>query len=298
MTTTAPSESIWRSEVVRTIPVVACWGLSRLAVLSVAVTTVGRLRRSLMGDVRLYRLWAHQLAHRGVRASDHRWQYPAGAALVFRGIGAVSGYFPLAFVVAMTACDALILVLLLTTPGRRGIHGAWYWVAALPLLGPISWFRFDLVPTACAVAAVRFGARRWLAGALIGLGIGVKLWPMGLLAGLPRRAYVAVVPAVLVGTALALNPWGDPTLFLHNQDSRGLQVESVLATPWIIGQALGRPMHHASSFGSQQLLIATRGISALSIATTIAGLLAIQLAVRRTSWPAAWPAAVFCSSWS
>ena len=58
--------------------------------------------------------------------------------------------------------------------------GAWYWVCGVPLLGPVTVGRFDVVPVALSVAALCVTGRGGVRGALTGAGAAVKVWPVTL----------------------------------------------------------------------------------------------------------------------
>lgn len=128
---------------------------------------------------------------------------------------------------------------------RRGNPRATlFWLAFAGASGPIIWFRFDLVPAALVVwACVWLSTRPRVAGALVALGAAVKLWPA--LFALPmaaprplgptrgrRRAVSFLVAGFLLGmSSLLLAGWDRSVAPLVWQRERGLQMESVPATP-------------------------------------------------------------------
>ncbi len=196
------------------------------------------------GDLALYEFWAEQIRSTGAMPDAVTWMYPPLAAFVLLLVGALPGPFGAGFVVLMLLVDLAVLAMLLQACRREGAHpaGAWAWLVLVPLLGLIGWARLDLLPVAAAAGALLLGARRpVVAGVLAGLGTAVKGWPvvLGLLfLRRPRWVGAAVVTgsAVAVVSTVALaGTWE----FVANLSGRGIQVESVMALPWTLQQALG-----------------------------------------------------------
>lgn len=130
-------------------------------------------------------------------------------------------------------------------PAARVTAGAWWWVAATVALGPVAVARLDGVVAPLVVVALCTALTRpALASALLVFGGWVKVAPgvllVALLAATRRPGRVlgaaAATTVVVVGGALLLGA-GDRVLgFLQAQDSRGLQVESVAATPFSLAR--------------------------------------------------------------
>jgi hypothetical protein len=169
------------------------WAASRaLCVLLVAYPHLLGAQQDVLGDVHLYEVWGHGLVHgAGLPTGDSRWQYPPGAAVVLAlpsAVAAVCGLSYLAgLVVLLLAVDAGLLAGLRRW---RGPSAGRFWVIGLLALGPVAFARFDLVAAALAAAALYAVARRRLALAGVGLGLGglVKIWPVVLV--LPVVAYL------------------------------------------------------------------------------------------------------------
>ncbi len=190
-------------------------------------------------DVNTYEGWSNWIASTGLMPQEETWQYPPGAAYLFLipRLGPLE-YKP-SFAVLMLIVD-LIGFWLMTVLARREHRdaGVWIWLLGMPLLFAFPLLRFDLVPTVIAIAALLVVHRRpaWF-GALVGLGAMIKVWPAFVLfAEWDRRrllrsvaAAVAVVAAIFAVSQIA---FGDQTAFIDNQKDRGLQIESVAATPW------------------------------------------------------------------
>jgi hypothetical protein len=105
----------------------------------------------------------------------------------------------------------------------------------------------------------RAGRGTWnVRGALLGLGAVVKVWPVVLLAGLPggrrglRALVSAVVCAVVVCGLLAVALPGAFS-FLKHQSSRGIEVEAVFASPFMVASWFGYPVSTVHEDGNFQL---------------------------------------------
>ena len=209
-------------------------------------------------DVGNYEAWSHFLtAHRAMPGGES-WQYPPGAAWLMLAPRLWPGGYGGAFVGLMLLFDLAALGLLALL-GRRGgsYRGVWVWLLAMPLLGTFSLLRFDLVPTAIAIAALLVIHRRpgWF-GALAGLGAAIKVWPVVLLFGeWDRRRLLVAVAAAAAVLALVFGvsalAFGDPASFLGAQGGRGLQEEAVGTLPWqlkaiVSGDLPQRAIHYGA----------------------------------------------------
>ncbi|MGV8978882.1 MAG: glycosyltransferase 87 family protein [Cellulomonas sp.] len=198
-------------------------------------------------DVDLYRYWMWLGDHLGqwpVLSSD--WVYPAGAIvpmLIPAAASTTNGHtYALAWCAMVMALDALAVVVLLRH--RRSTAGVWWWMAFMVLLGPVSMGRLDaiIVPVMIVALAVllsrpRLAAALLTAGAWIKVAPGAILIPLVLVTRRPWRD--VVVPAGLVSVFIVLEVavgggTSHLTSFLTEQGTRGLQIESVGATPWVL----------------------------------------------------------------
>ena len=208
------------------------------------------------GDVGIYQWWyACCLSHGRFPLADPMWQYPPGAALVFWLPGHLPGGYVNSFVFLAIGCD-LATTVMLGARGRRGGSqaGAWYWVCGVPLLGAVTVTRFDTVAVALSVAAVCLTGRGVVRGALAGAGAAVKVWPVTVLAGMPPgqgRRGLAAAGAVLAAACVLFS--SQTARFLAHQAARGVEIESVAATPFMIGRQAGWPGTALFRFGAYQL---------------------------------------------
>ncbi|CAJ65315.1 Hypothetical protein; putative membrane protein [Frankia alni ACN14a] len=250
------------------------WLLTRTLLVAGVLTgqTFGA-QQTVLGDVRIYAGWAHDLGHGGgLPVGDDRWQYPPGAAvaLVLPELAHTLSAVPyrVAFVVLTLLADLAVTAAL----ARRDRGAALFWVLGITALGPVALARFDLLPAAAGLAAVlavsraRFGR----AGFHLGVGTLLKVWPLLLLVAIPApagsparwparlRAGAARLAGGLAGAVgllaavVALTGWWRDILgFLGAQQARGLQIEAVAATPFVVAHMLGGPAP-AYSYGSLQ----------------------------------------------
>jgi hypothetical protein len=188
-------------------------------------------------------------------------------------------YLP-AYVALMLVFDAAILALVVLR--SRTTAGGWIWVLGGLALGPIVLARFDVVPAAFAVGGLAALEAPVLAGAVLALGAWTKIWPAVLALASPR---VASTGRVLVGMVL-VSALAEACLlitgnavrafaFLGYQKVRGLQIESLGATPFLFANALaGRPSTHpiVYAYGTHQI---TGPGTALAVALCTAASVAV-----------------------
>lgn len=221
-------------------------------------------------DLDLYRWWMWQGLHQGVwPVLDGDWVYPAGAVLPMLLPALVDAVgtqpYAVAWSVLVTALDAGAVGILLrgaradAGPGVRGVVvpprrdpavGAWWWLAFVLLLGPVAVGRLDAVVAPVVVVALTVALRHpavaavlLTAGAWIKVAPGALLLPLVLVLRRPWRDLVlpaAATCAVVVAAVAAGGGLGHVTSFLTEQGERGLQLESVAATPWVLA-GLGSP---------------------------------------------------------
>ena len=264
--------------------VVLCWFGTRLLLMLWATTVLPWFSHgSVLGDVEIYRGWAKILETGTYPVHDTQWQYPPAAALVFLvpqvfthlGISYIVGFFFFALL-----ADLAVFLLLLDHAHRGSVAdsadphltGVWAWVIGGFAMGPLLLMRYDVIVTAFAVGGLIAPARsvkvRWsLRGALLGFGAMVKAWPGVLVLGLPprgpgRRALAWAVGTAAVTSAILSLCLTGALSFLSGQSNRGIEVESVLASPFMVASWFGYPVKVVHLYGSFQ--ISGPGISAVS----------------------------------
>ena len=240
----------------RSLPPRAVWALWAVWLASRTVLYLVATAPRMSGDVGIYQHWyTCCLSHGAFPDGDPMWQYPPGAALAFWLPGHLPGGYLAGFVVLAIGCD-LAITLMLFSRARRGgsLAGAWYWVCAVPLLGAITVTRFDVVSVALAVAALCVAGNGDVRGAFIGAGAAVKVWPLMLLAGTaPGQWRRTLTAAVLVLDVVCVIFAPATVSFLGHQAARGVEVESIAATPLMIWRLAGWPGTVVYRFGAMQL---------------------------------------------
>ena len=135
------------------------------------------------------------------------------------------------------AVDAVALAVLV----RRSVPAGYAWLAFQLALGPIAIGRIDAITVALGIVAVALIDRSpRTTGVVIAVATWVKVWPIALGIAAIRSARFATVARWSVGIAVVVMligiAGGDPASvfgFIGQQQGRGLQVESVTATPWL-----------------------------------------------------------------
>ncbi|RRD49808.1 DUF2029 domain-containing protein [Buchananella hordeovulneris] len=190
-----------------------------------------------------------------LRDAADGWQtlreYPVAAVGLMRGLNFLAGAdlatFRILFLLVNLACDLAFVWLLLRQPSPWRHLAVWVWIVGVACLGGFIMYRFDLIPATLAAGAVLLlvgrdaaGARRSAAaGALLALAISLKLWPAALVPvlwaaarrRLPFLAGLTASLAILTTWAVAVAGGERFLSALTNQGERGLQIESVWATP-------------------------------------------------------------------
>lgn len=193
-----------------------------------------------------------------VTSGDAGTEYPALLLavpwLLVNTIAPTLESFRSLFVVTALLFDALMAAYLIHAPhpskplvrrDKSRLWGAWFWILFGLLVAPVFYYRLDFLPgiTVAAALAVlhRSGAA---ASALIAVATSLKLWPGLLAAGLlgkwnesvTRRNliwFVGSLAGLAVGMLAAIGAENLVKPFTYQGD-RGLQVESVFATPFVI----------------------------------------------------------------
>lgn len=258
------------------------WGVTRLLLLLWVFQVYVFPGPDVTSDVSvIYQGWYDVLRTGTFPQQDVTWQYPPAAALAILSPALLPFLeYTQAFFLMAFAADLVVLLLLLYAglrPGRR-LRGAWVWVAGVPLLGPTVYSRYDVMVTAVAVAAVLAAARHpKAAGALVGFGALLKVWPALILVGIRRRsvwASAAVTVAVVAGLFSVSMPGA--FAFLTFQRERGTEVESLGSLVFHIARHHGWKGQVLLNYGSVEFLgpwVTTVSTAALTLTGMAFGLL-------------------------
>ena len=260
------------------------WLVTRLLVLGLLLGFESRVAHDVL-------YFARSLRHiHVVGLSSTMPEYPLPAV----GVVAVPWLFAkllgsaLLFRPVMVACgvgvDALYTAVLLrsTGPGRR--PAVLLWLAAVPALGGLTYVRFDLIAGVLVGFAMLVAATHPRRAALcVAIATSIKLWPALLIPTVwlrvaSRWRYLVVVGFVgllAVGSTVALAGWSRLVSPMVYQSHRGLQVESVAATPVMVARVV-RPAGWRvfySQFKAYE--ISGRGVAWLERVTDIATLVLV-----------------------
>ncbi|WP_030756639.1 glycosyltransferase family 87 protein [Streptomyces griseus] len=240
------------------------WALTRLILLLCAFKVVVVPGPDVTFEVgQIYQSWYDVLRMGEYPSSDVTWQYPPGAAFAVLSPALLPFLdYTAAFFLLTFLCDALVFGLLVHTGRRRGrsMRGAWLWLAALALLGPTAYARFDIMVTAVAMAALLASLRSpRLLGALAAMGAVMKVWPALLLVGTAkgRRTLLSWSTAVgaAVGLLLLCSLWMPGSLaFLSYQSERGTEIESLGAMVFHVARHFGWEGTARMNYGSMEFI--------------------------------------------
>ena len=249
------SQRVWTAVTTQPWP---AWFAARGAAFAVGLITWGIARGNVFIDITGYGRWAFgTLNGTAIPYRDFAWEYPPMAMPGMLGPAIVTAILPtwryipylVAWIVMVLAIDALIMRAIIRRAGTDVRHPALLvWILGPPLLGALSWTRFDILAAASAFAAILLaGSRRSVASGLAsGVGATLKLWP-SLLAPVQRtrgRALLATGLAgltvlVVAGITFFLTGSTGFSQVLNYQSNRGLQIESLAALPLVWLHHLG-----------------------------------------------------------
>lgn len=253
------------------------WGATRLFLLGIVAGVIPWAEQ--VNDLDIYRDWVVGSLASGRFPTDQMWQYPPLAGPVFVLAEAMPGG-RVGFALLFASFDAAIMGMLTAQANRTG-RGAgrrlWAWV---PLVtGPLLLARFDVVPTALAVAAVLTTARPARSAALAMIGAWLKVWPVLMLAGVARKDLPRAAVAALATSAVILAAMfafaEQPLSFLSGQAGRGLQIEAVGSLPFLLYRMAGGELAVAYQFGAHELV--GRGVAAVASGLAVSSLLVLVL---------------------
>ena len=229
------------------------WMVTRLAVL-IGIVVAGHTAWQEVGE---YRRWSVGMLAGSFPSGDAAWQYPPGAALVMLlpRVIPLAVYVQVFILIAVVVDGVITLALVRAGESTRSLTPAWIWTAGLPVLLGLPYVRYDIFPTSCAVLALLLIRRRpTVAGAVLGLGISLKLWPGLALIAAPirtwRSAAAACAGLCLTVAALLRNAFS----FLQSQTGRGLEYESIGGSVLLAAKHFGYTGHIEKRYGSYEIV--------------------------------------------
>lgn len=256
-----------------------------------------------IGDVtQVYRYWIVDYAFAGYGwvGIDTQWVYPILAIVPMIAAAAFGpDLYASTWLTLVMVVDAVAFAALLAIGRRHGIaHPAWWWLGFLVALGPVAVGRIDAIAVPVAmIGMLAVLGRPALGGVLLTVAAWIKVWPAALVAAVVVvvRQRVPVVVAAAATTiavlivVIALGGAANVFSFITQQTGRGVQIEAVIATPWMWDATLG-PGHSRVYYDTSILTfqLAGDGVATAAVVTTpllalaALGLLGLgALAVRR-----------------
>lgn len=255
------------------------WVVSRLIIGLIYATPA---ESYIAGDPYYYFNRLAEMAEKGLGLTMREYPIPALWLLQLPELltgGNLVGYV-VGFAMFMLALDAVFTLAVWRAAGRRRSAGLDLWLLLVVAIGPLAYFRFDMIPAVLLGGALLFSRTRPLiAGALVAAGAAVKLWPAlvfpALMARRGRGRPGTTIGFVVVGVGLALISliiagWTRLVSPLTWQSDRGLQIESIPATV-LIAIRTGNPELwdvDLSQYNAYEFLDGP-GISALLVLATV-----------------------------
>jgi hypothetical protein len=260
-----------------------------------------------LGDVTsVYKFWIvdYALAGHGWVGIDTVWVYPILAIVPMIAAAAFGpDLYASTWLTLVMIADAVAFAAVLTIGRRHGVaHPGWWWLGFLVALGPVAVGRVDSITVPIAMLGMLVVlSRPALAGVLLTVAAWIKVWPAALVAAvvLAVRGRVRVIVGAAATTAavlivvIALGGAGNVFSFISQQTGRGLQIEAVIATPWMWDATLGAG-HSRVYYDTSILTFQLQGngvATAAGVATPLLALAAVVLlglgflAVRRGREP-------------
>lgn len=200
------------------------------------------------GDLSLYDYWAYQVDNgTGIYGLVTEWVYPALAFVPIWIAGALNlvSYEVswLAVVFVLNTAAVLLLVRRESNGGLfSGTYASWAFLSALLFLGPVAVSRIDSVSAALAIPGLVAINRNTtgIAAALFTIAGWIKIWPVALfvamIAVFKKRLQAITVATIISASIIGIGLLAGGTKvfgFVLQQQERGIQIESVMATPWM-----------------------------------------------------------------
>jgi hypothetical protein len=245
-----------------------------------------------IGDVTtVYKFWIvdYGVAGHGWVGIDTVWVYPILAIVPMIAAAAFGpDLYASTWLTIVMIVDAIAFAVVLTIGRRHGVaHPGWWWLGFLVALGPVAVGRIDsiTVPIALIGMLVVLG-RPALAGVLLTVAAWIKVWPAALVAAVViavRERVPVIVGAAATTVAvlipvIALGGARNVFSFVTQQTGRGLQIEAVIATPWMWDATLG-PGHSRVYYDTSILTFQLVGDGVATAAAVTTPLLAVAALV-------------------
>jgi hypothetical protein len=261
-----------------------------LFVVSCAVAYGGLFSHAYPGDVGTYAIYGRALVEHGrIPYRDFYDEYPPGSVGIFALPALIwNAHYVLTFKLLMAACGLGIVACAVWIVRRLGLS-RWRLapvVLAPACLGPVFLNRYDPVPALLTSLAlvVLLRSRERTAGALLGAGVAVKLFPLAVVLPAARRvrertasaAAFVIALALLVLPFFALAP-GGVGFSLKTQLERHLQIESLGSSILLVLSKLG--LHHVGYVERSSIDVGGGLAAAVGAVSTVLAVLLVLFAI-------------------
>jgi hypothetical protein len=200
------------------------------------------------GDLSLYDYWAYQVDNgTGVYGLVTDWVYPALAFVPIWIAGALNLVsYEVSWLTLVFGLNTAAVLLLVRRESNGGVftgtNASWAFLSALLFLGPVAVSRIDAVSSALAILGLVAIKRNstGIAAALFTIAGWIKIWPVALFAAMiavfKKRLQAIIVATSISASIICVGLLAGGTKvfgFVLQQQERGIQIESVMATPWM-----------------------------------------------------------------
>ncbi len=270
---------------------IALWGAFVLAHLWLGMLALYAPGQPLGDVTSVYKYWIvdYAFAGHGWVGIDTVWVYPILAIVPMIAAAAFGpALYASTWLSLVMAVDALAFAIVVSRARRYdATHVGWWWVGFLVALGPVAMGRIDSITVPIAmIGMLVLATRPALAGVLLTVAAWIKVWPAALVAAaviaLRDRLRVLIAAGattvVVLIVALALGAGSNVLSFFTQQAGRGLQIEAVMATPWMWDATLGAG-HSEIYYDFAILTFQLRGEGVTTVAAAATPLLGIAALV-------------------
>jgi hypothetical protein len=270
---------------------IALWGAFVLAHLWLGMLALYAPGQPLGDVTSVYKYWIidYAFAGHGWVGIDTVWVYPILAILPMIAAAAFGpALYASTWLSLVMAVNALAFAVVVSRARRFDApHVGWWWIGFLVALGPVSLGRIDSITVPIAmIGMLVLVTRPALAGVLLTVAAWIKVWPAALVAAaiiaVRDRLRVLIAAAattvVVLIVALALGAGSNVFSFFTQQAGRGLQIEAVMATPWMWDATLGAG-HSQIYYDFAILTFQLRGEGVTAVAAAATPLLGIAALV-------------------
>lgn len=282
----------------RTWPTLVVWALTRALVVYWLLSPEHAAR----GDIFYYQHSLDALGENGVQGTLAEYPVPAFVLLAVPYLILDLVHFTIAYPVVIVSAailtDLFFLRFLVGSrrwrpdqPAWMRITAAeWMWLLAAPALGATTYARFDLIPGVLVGLALLYAVQRpGLAACFGAMATGVKYWPAIVLPTLAapaetRRKTITAgtIAGLVIGViSLITGGWSRIISPLQYQGTRGLQIESIFASP-AMARWVSNPHDYTVFFASSKayevtgpsvgFLLHLSSIATVVLAFTLVGL--------------------------